>query len=108
MPYRMRVRKFLNRPGYHAGAYVLAEVEDSSNHKKDRDGRWPWVDITLVLSDCGRVVNYDFNLETAGARRNSLHKIDLLVETLRRFRDAMHQEADLAAQRQRSGSRQSR
>ncbi len=108
MPYRMRVRRFLNRPGYHAGAYVLAEVEDSTNVKKDRNGRWPWVDITLVLSDCDRVVSYDFNLETASGRSNSLHKIDLLVETLSRFRDAMHQEAELAAQRQKSGSRQSR
>jgi hypothetical protein len=100
MPYRMRVRKLLNRPGCHAGAYVLAEVEDSSNLKKDRNGLWPWVDITLVLADCGRAVSYDFNLETASERRNSLHKIDLLVETLSRFRDAMHQEAELAAQRQ--------
>jgi hypothetical protein len=49
MPYRLRVRMFLNRPGHHTGAYVLADLNDSTNLKKGRNGRWPRVDITLVL-----------------------------------------------------------
>jgi hypothetical protein len=106
MAYRLRVRKFLNRPGHHGGAYVLAEVEDSTHLEMDRNELQSWVNITLVLSDCSRMVSYDFNLETASERKNSLHKIDLLVETLSRFREAMYQEAELAAQRHRSGSRQ--
>ena len=108
MTYRLHVRKFLNRPGHNAGAYVLAAVEDSTNLEKDRSLFEPWADITLVLSDCSRVVGFDFSLETADERRNSLHKIDALMETLSRFREAVHQEADLARQRQRSGSRRGR
>ena len=108
MAYRLHVRKFLNRPRHNAGAYVLAAVEDSSNLEKDRTLFEPWAEIALVLSDCSRVVSFDFSLETAGERRNSLQKIDLLVKTLSSFRDALHHEADLARKRQRSGSRRGR
>jgi hypothetical protein len=99
MPYRMRVRKFLNLPGFHAGAYVFAEVEDSTNAKRsDQDG-WPWVEITLKLADCDRVVSFDFEFETARDRRNSLRKIDILVDTLTSFREALYQEAAVAEER---------
>ena len=108
MAYRMRVRKFLNTLGHHAGAYVLAEVEDSTNFRKDRKGHWPWVEITLKLADCDRVVSFDFDLETASGRRNSLRKMDLLVETLSRFRNALYEEAALAEERARSDRKRSR
>jgi hypothetical protein len=101
MPYRVRIRRFLNLPGYNAGAYVLAEVEDSSKHKKGKHG-WPYVHIALTLADCSRVVSFDFDLSTARERRNSLQKIDVLVEVLTKFRDALHAEAALAAERSRN------
>jgi hypothetical protein len=108
MPYRMRVRKFLNRPGHHAGAYVLAAVEDSTKLKQDPNGLWPWVEVSLTLADCSRVVGFDFELETASERRNSLHKIDLLAETLNRFQEALHEEAALAEQRDGSARKRAR
>lgn len=107
MPYRVRIRKFLNKPGYHAGAYVLAEVEDSRKHKKRKHG-WPYVHVDLTLADCSRVVSFDFDLSSARRRANSLHKIDLLVDSLIQFRDALRAEADLAAQRSRGKKRAAR
>ncbi|MGH2702105.1 MAG: hypothetical protein ACRDJ2_10065 [Actinomycetota bacterium] len=104
MPYRVRIRKFLNRPGYHAGAYVLAQVEDSSKHKKDKYG-WPYVHVDLTLADCSRVVSFDFDLSTARQRANSLHKVDVLVDSLIQFRDALQAEVDLAAKRSRGRKR---
>lgn len=104
MPYRVRIRKFLNKPGHHAGAYVLAEVEDSTKHKKGKHG-WPYVHVDLTLADCSRVVSLDFDLSTSRQRANSLHKIDLLVESLTQFRDALRAEVDLAAERGRKGRR---
>ena len=100
--YRIRVRKFLNRIGYHAGAYILAEVEDSTKHG-EREHGWPYVDINLTLADCGRVVSFDFDIDSAGSRANSLRKIDLMIDTLIDFREALRTEAELAATRPRSG-----
>ncbi len=104
MPYRVRIRKFLNKRGYHAGAYVLAEVEDSTKHKKGKHG-WPYVHVDLTLADCSRVVSFDFDLSTAGQRANSLHKVDLMIATLIKFRAALQAEVDLAAERSRSKNR---
>ena len=107
MPYRVRIRKFLNRPGFHAGAYVLAEVEDSRKHKKGKHG-WPYVHVDLTLADCSRVVSFDFDLSSAKQRANSLHKIDALVDSLTQFRDALRAEADLVAERSRGQKRVAR
>lgn len=100
MPYRVRIRRFLNVLGYNAGAYILAAVEDSSNHREDQHG-WPYVDVDLTLADCGRVVGFDFDLSTRGSRRNSLRKIDIMIETLVVFREALREEAGLAEHRER-------
>ncbi len=102
MAYRLRVRKFLNRIGHHSGAYILAEVQDSTRHREDELG-WPYPDINLTLADCGRVVSFAFDVDTAAGRSNSLRKIDILIDTLVRFRVAVEEEAELAAGRRRSG-----
>ncbi len=102
MPYRVRIRKFLNKPGYCAGAYVFAEVEDSTKHKRGKHG-WPYVHVDLTLADCSRIVSFDFDLSSACHRVNSLQKIDVLVDALTQFRDALQAEADLAAERGRRG-----
>ncbi|MGH2728973.1 MAG: hypothetical protein ACRDJI_00025 [Actinomycetota bacterium] len=100
MPYRVRIRRFLNLTGFHAGAYVLAEVEDSTKHRKGKHG-WPYVHIDLTLADCSRTVSFDFDIESAAARRNSLRKIDILIETLTMFREGLVAETELASQRRR-------
>ena len=96
MPTRYYTRRFLNRRGHHAGAYVLASVEDTSRHPDDST----WTDVDFVLSDCGRQIRLDFEADTANLA-NSLHKIDVLLETLTRFRAALVEEGRLAAERER-------
>ncbi|MFN2525530.1 MAG: hypothetical protein ABR505_04610 [Actinomycetota bacterium] len=102
MSYRLRVRRFLNVLGYNAGAYILATVEDSSRYREGKHG-WPYVDIDLTLGDCGRVVSFDFDLSARGSRRNSLRKIEIMIEVLSAFRDALHEEARLAEERDAKG-----
>ncbi len=99
MPYRVRIRRFLNPFGYHAGAYVLAAVEDSSSYSSDEYG--PFVDIDLTLADCDRVVRFHFDLHTKRARRNSLRKIDLMIDALEQFRKALREEARVVEGRER-------
>ena len=72
-------RSFLNRRGYNAGAYVIAEVELVAS----RDGTD--VQASVDIADCNRLVSLDFYvdcLDGAGARGNALHKARLLRDTL--------------------------
>jgi hypothetical protein len=57
----------------------------------------------LSLADCRRRIEIEFFLGTARARRQSLAKLDLLIEVLNAFRDALVTEAQLIAGYERAG-----
>jgi hypothetical protein len=98
-PRRARVseRHFLNLPGYHAGAYIRAYVEDTSALPTERDGRALnyFTRIDLEIADCDRRIALEFDLDTPGDRMNSFHKVDTLIATLQAFRAGMVEEAAL-------------
>ena len=75
-------RSFLNRRGYNAGAYVIAEVElVPSNGGTD-------VRASVDVSDCSRLMCLDFYVgcyDGAGERGNALHKARLLRDTMIAF-----------------------
>jgi hypothetical protein len=101
--YRYYSRRFLNLRGHHAGAHVLAIVEQLP---KDLDEDLWWSrEVSLTLADCARQVTYDFPLHTAADRRNSLRKARLLAEVTMQFADALATEAELAAARPRRRNR---
>lgn len=95
--YRCSIRQFLNRPGHHGTAAIIASVENTSRLPKDelRFGRCPRV--YLNISDCSRQVALQFDLNTPAQQANSLHKIKTLVDALATFRAAL--EAEIALQR---------
>ena len=93
---RYYARKFLNRKRHHAGAYVLAEVPRTRAGGGPEDLSWS----TLEIADCSRRVSLDFPLERH-ERANSVRKAYLLAEVVRRFADALAEEARLADERQR-------
>ena len=98
MPHRCYTRRFLNRRGHHAGAYVLASVEDTSRRPDDVR----WTEVEFVLSDCGRQIQLDVDVDVdADSVANSLHKVDVLLDTLTKFRAALVEEGRLAAERER-------
>ena len=101
MPYRARVneRWFLNLPGFHGGAYVVAFVEDTSECGLRRN---PYCDddcsecphnfeprMILELADCNRRINLEFDVDSEAGRANSLHKLDTLLAALRVFREGV-------------------
>jgi hypothetical protein len=49
----------------------------------------------LTLADCRRRVQLEFFLGTKDARRLALEKINLLIDVLTRFRDALQKEIAL-------------
>ncbi len=91
MSERFYTRRFLNKRGHHAGAYILASVEDTSS---EPDNEPTWADIEFTIADCGRQISLAFEARP-GEFENSLHKIDLLVETLTKFRAALVAEGEL-------------
>jgi len=52
----------------------------------------------LTMADCRRRIQLEFFLGTIRARRESLRKIDLLIQQLEQFRTALRTEAGLIEQ----------
>ena len=83
-------------------SYVLAEVESSY------EGEYNGGHYMLTLADCRRQIQLEFPLTTARSRRQSLAKIDLLLEVLIAFGTALQKEAQLIADGQHKSKRQRR
>jgi len=76
---------------------VFAEVESSQG------GEYRFGHYMLSIADCRRRIELEFSLSTARARRQSLAKVDLLIEVLNSFRKALLREAQLIAGYERGG-----
>ena len=61
----------------------------------------PRGEVKLRITDCCHEINLEFSLGSAEARENSLYKANTLIAALHRFRDALADEAELAARRAR-------
>ncbi len=100
-PQRLYVREFLNKPGYLSSAHIIAEVSDSSAETKpDGTPNFSTGWCGLTIGDCQRQISLSLGLHTADERSNTRFKLDLLVDTLIRFREAVFAEADLADERE--------
>jgi len=84
--YTFRKRAFLNPVATNQTSYILAHVEDSE-HGENVVGT-----NLITLADCKRTIQLEFFLGSAQHRRNSLKKINLLIDTLTAFRDALLRE----------------
>lgn len=71
-PKDKRIRKFLNKPGYHTLASVLASVE------YDKYSAY----ITFQISDCSRSVSLDFSGGTLKELSNTKNKIKIIKDSL--------------------------
>jgi hypothetical protein len=83
---RFHRRRFLNRRGYHAGAYVLAECRVLTHRRDGKTVRE--VDADLTIADCSRVVSLDLSAFNEADARNALHKARLLRAIVNEFADA--------------------
>ena len=54
-----------------------------------------WGHYMLTIADCRRRIQLEFFLGTKRTRRNSLRKINLLIDILTAFRDALVKEIAL-------------
>lgn len=84
-----RKRLFLSPISSGHTSYIFTEAESS------RDGEYKWGHYMLTLADCRRRIQLEFFLGTKRARQRSLKKINLLIDVLTRFRDALIRESEL-------------
>lgn len=95
---RFHRRRFLNRRGHHAGAYVIAdcsiEVWTAGTH----------VQAELTIADCSRIAMLDFShrADDRAAARNALYKAHSLKAVLDDFVVAL-ETAQVAARETSSG-----
>lgn len=105
---RVDVRRFLNLPGFHGGAYVVAYVEDTSGReitKRDLFGHEgqcvnPQPRLILEIADCSERINLELEVDSELNVENSLHKIDTLAAALGEFRAGLLEEARLYRERE--------
>ena len=88
-----RKRAFLNPISTGQPSFVFAVAESSEGGKKAHGN------YVLTLADCKRMVELEFPLTSPRMRKQSLQKLDLLAEIVKRFRDAIRNEAQLIDQR---------
>lgn len=86
MAFSFRRRTFLNPASTEHTSYIHAVVESSDN------GDYKFGTNMLTLADCRRVIRLEFFLGTERDRQMSLKKINLLIEILTAFRDALIRE----------------
>jgi len=94
-----RKRVFLSSISTGHTSYILAEVESS------RGGEYKWGHCMLTIADCRRRIQLEFFLGTVRARRESLKKLDLLLQVIGSFRNALLAEAQLISEYERASKR---
>jgi hypothetical protein len=77
---------------------VRVLVEDTTFRKWRR--KPPAPRIRFRIADCTNEISLWFELDSPAARQNALHKVDTLLDAVRRFRDALEAEAELYAHRE--------
>ena len=91
--YHVRRREFLNED-VEMPAFIIGVVEDTRELPDEPADKWKWGTIVLDLADCSRRVSFDFDLNDADARANSLRKINLIAEVVNAVRDAIEIEVE--------------
>lgn len=93
-----RVRKFLNKPGYHKGAFILAEASRCTykGRKDKKTGKAPLPSIghyfTLQIADCSRMIDLELSMGKKTEYLNSIKKLEILIQSLQKMRDIMLKE----------------
>jgi hypothetical protein len=87
--FTLRIRAFLNPISTSQTSFILAEAESSDG------GTYKHGNYLLTLADCKRIVQLEFFLGSKQARRIALRKINLLIDVLTLFRDALVKEIAL-------------
>ena len=81
-------RRFLNRRGFHAGAYLLAICEVEAFRPKCGPAQHT-IAAEFTIADCGRIASLDFSVNSEPGAQNALHKARMLRDVMIDFTDAL-------------------
>src|SRR5262245_47716436 len=90
-------RAFLNPASTRLTSYIEAHVETG------HEAPYKWGDNLVILADCKQVIKLEFFLGTKQTRRIALAKINLLINVLTRFREALVKQIELIEKENRRG-----
>jgi hypothetical protein len=93
-------RRFLNRRGFHAGAYVLASCKIVTFRPRDGAAEHT-IGAEVTIADCRRVVTIDFDVMDDSDVQNALYKARLLRDVLVDFTVALELAVEDRRERQR-------
>ena len=87
-------KNFLNLPDQISLTSFIAykvELRDYGykNDKEEDSDKYSTFDITLEFKDCSNSVDFDFDIKTKEGMKNSLYKIDTMINTLSNFRQKL-------------------
>ena len=88
-------KEFLNLAGHNGMANIVANIVKTSYGRDDEDYRG--IDCKLDFADCSRVVNMEISLDDEYSRENALYKVDVLIDVLTEFREALVKEGKYQA-----------
>lgn len=86
-------RALLNGEGYQSTAAIVAEIEDSTGWESEPSYN-PVPAVTLQFANCDRSIAYDLDWGDDDSLQNSLDKVDLMIDCLRRFRKGLVKEQE--------------
>jgi hypothetical protein len=94
-------RALLNLPGHETVGAIVAEVENTEHVKKPAD-EYDYVrepTMNLAISDCSRSIGLAVSVRTADDYKNTLHKVDTMIELLEGFREGVVAERERFVER---------
>jgi hypothetical protein len=96
--FHVKKRCFLNRD-FNMTAFAVGIVEDTRGYSDEDEDDWKWGKIELMFADCNRKVCFDFDMNNAEDRANSLFKIRHISQIVNAVKDALEIEAKSISKR---------
>lgn len=82
-------REFLNFPGWHTTASIVADLTESFLDEPNEVGWKNWVSATFHIADCDRKIKLDLDLVTDEDFENTLYKMDMIIAVTKDMRAAL-------------------
>jgi hypothetical protein len=86
--YRVNILKFLNKDKS-GTACIQAQVQDTSNFKDHQERYSDYCETTLDISDCSRKIYLDLSMDDKQSFNNTIHKLDLIIDTITKVKEAL-------------------
>src|ERR1043165_4752417 len=84
------VRKFLNKEAMHSIGLIHGKIKVEWRRDKKTGKRFDfWDEAFLTIGDCSRQITLDFGIANEKEYSNSIHKAELLLEEIQKFRDGL-------------------